>query len=174
MRSPSGPCRPSQCELTCRAVGRALPCFSNDQWHGKVETGVGRSAWLRGQADPLSPRRRTVAQCTRRVQRRTIGIQPWCVATRRTGECRRVTRCDPRLRIVLRGLAPNEVDHVCARFDLRPTVYGLTNPRPARRASDTACRAVVPSGEGDVDQFSAGDCHRRTSFGRPHECTKKQ
>ena len=27
MRSPSGPCRPSQCELTCRAVGRALPRF---------------------------------------------------------------------------------------------------------------------------------------------------
>ena len=27
MRSPSGPCRPSQCELTCCAVGRALPRF---------------------------------------------------------------------------------------------------------------------------------------------------
>ena len=27
MRSPSGQCRPSQCELTCRAVGRALPVF---------------------------------------------------------------------------------------------------------------------------------------------------
>ena len=75
MRSPSGPCRPSQYELTCRAVGRALHRFSNDQWHGKVETGVGGSAWPRGQADPLSPRRLAVAQRTCRVKCRTIGIQ---------------------------------------------------------------------------------------------------
>ena len=39
--------------------------------------------------------------------------------------------------------APNEVDHVWHVSYLRPTVYGLTNPRPGRNARRTQRVKIV-------------------------------